>query len=771
MFRAVLTNALADLRHRWLQTVLVFFVIAAAATTLMLALTVRSGASQPYERALEAAHGPHAWFFWGRAEVQEIAQRDGVEGTVGPFATSYNYTATVGGERHDVRFWAAGAELPNVAPALLSKGRWLSTDGQDEVVIDAGFAHETGVEVGDRITIAAEKGWVTLDVVGIAANFARAPYPIWSPAGFYVTSATFDRLTGGRVNAWTLGVRLEDAATSERFVDQVRDDLPSIYAWTWQEIASDVEDVNAPNAIFLAVFSAFALLAVGFIIANTISGQVLAQFREIGLLKAVGCTPGQVTGLLLLENMLIAVPAALAGVVLGWVLSPLFLRSVANLFGMSALPPFDFVLASVVVAGVAVIVLVFTAVPAWRAGRLSTLRALTTGVAAEASRPSLPAKFAGWLRLPPLLVIAVKDAFSRPVRAALTIGALTLAVVTVTFMLGLDATLTGARDNPTRFGGEPFELTVIPRDLPRDDVEALIEAQPGVARYVTRTWFEPRIPGRDHALGMWALAGDYEDMGFPIVDGRMFSGPGEAVLGLGLARELNLGVGDRITVLINGRELSLPVVGTYVEDNNRGRMMMFDSATTADIVPDPQFVTYGVQLARGVDPEEVKASLLRDAGNGIDVDNLAQGWVDSVEQSRGEVRTVLLALNGVLLMIAAVNLLTTLLFTVRERRRDVGVLKSIGLTPVQVTSAFVTGSAVLAVIAVAVGIPAGMFVVDFLIDFAGHEEGWPKGLAQAPGIGLLLLVVPLTIAVAAIGSALPALQAGRSRITDALRYE
>lgn len=771
MLRAVLTNAFADIRHRWLQTALTLFIIAAAATTLMLALTVRSGASQPYERALDEANGPHAWFFWGRSELLDIAEREGIEGTAGPFAASYNYTVTIHGERHSVRFWATGAELPDVAPALLSEGRWLSAEGENEVVIGAGFAGETGVEVGDRITVAAETEWGTLDVVGIAANFGRAPYPVWGPAGFHVTPTTFERITGGRVNAWMLGVRLPDPAASERFVDQVRADMPSIHAWTWQEIATDLGEFNTVNVIFLSVFSVFALLAVGFIVANTISGQVLAQFREIGLLKAVGYTPGQVTSLLLLENVLIAVPAALAGVALGWVLSPLFLRSVAGLFGMSALPPFDFVLASVVVAGVAVIVLVFTAVPAWRAGRLSTLRALTTGVAAEASRPSLPAKIAVWLRLPPLLVIAIKDAFSKPVRAALTIGALTLAVMTVTFMLGLDATLIGARDNPTSFGAEPFELTVTPSGLARDQVSTLIEAQPDVQRYVTRTWFEPRIPGRDHVLSMWALGGDYEDIGFPIVDGRMFSGPDEAVLGLGLARELDLGVGDRITVLINGRGLNLPIVGTYVEDNNRGRMMMFDVATTAGIVQSRPYVTYGVKLVEGANPEEARASLLRDAGDGIEVDNLAQGWADSVDETRVEVRTVLLALNGVLLAIAAVNLLTTLLFTVRERRRDVGILKSIGLTPVQVTSAFVAGSAVLAVIAVAVGVPAGILVVDFLVDFFGEEEGWAKGLAQAPSIGWLLLVVPLTIVVAAIGSVLPAIQAGRSRVTDALRYE
>ncbi len=70
-----------------------------------------------------------------------------------------------------------------------------------------------------------------------------------------------------------------------------------------------------------------------------------------------------------------------------------------------------------------------------------------------------------------------------------------------------------------------------------------------------------------------------------------------------------------------------------------------------------------------------------------------------------------------------------------------------------------------------IGIPTGTFLTGVLFDFAGEEEGWPKGIAETPGIGWLLLTVLLAVAVTVIGSALPAVRAGRSRIIDALRYE
>jgi putative ABC transport system permease protein len=391
---------------------------------------------------------------------------------------------------------------------------------------------------------------------------------------------------------------------------------------------------------------------------------------------------------------------------------------------------------------------------------------------AEGSRPSLPAKIASRLRLPPLMVIAIKDAFSRPLRALLTIGALTLAVMTVTLALVLDATLVAAQDDPSLMGRQPFELQVVPRTMSDDETEALINAHPEVEQYVKRAWFEVDIPERYQHLGTWGLAGDYREIGYPIHEGRMFSGPGEAVLGLGLAREMDLGVGDSITFLLWGEaKLDLPVVGTYVEDNDRGRRIMFDLATVEEIVPDPGFVSFGVKLVPGADAEAVRLSLQRDGGEGIDVDNLAQDWIDTLEESRREFRTILFSLNGVLLAVAVVSLLTSLLFTVRERQRDVGILKSIGLTPVQVVSAFVMGSTIFALLAAVIGLPAGVFLTNVLVDFAAQQDGLPKGLAETPSVGWLLLVIPLAIAVTVIGSALPAVRAGRSRITDALRYE
>lgn len=132
---------------------------------------------------------------------------------------------------------------------------------------------------------------------------------------------------------------------------------------------------------------------------------------------------------------------------------------------------------------------------------------------------------------------------------------------------------------------------------------------------------------------------------------------------------------------------------------------------------------------------------------------------------------MLFGLDALLIFIAAVNVLATLLFSVRERYRDLGVLRAVGLTPRQISVAVTSGAAVLALIAAAAGIPAGLYVSDVLFDFFGREEGWREGVASFPATWQLMLLVPLAVAVALIGAWLPARHAARLNVTDALRAE
>lgn len=132
-----------------------------------------------------------------------------------------------------------------------------------------------------------------------------------------------------------------------------------------------------------------------------------------------------------------------------------------------------------------------------------------------------------------------------------------------------------------------------------------------------------------------------------------------------------------------------------------------------------------------------------------------------------ELPVLVYTLDAVLLLIKATTLVAVALLSVRERVRDYGVLKAIGLTPGQIASSLVSAHAVLASIAALVSIPAsiGLYVAVY-----GIAGGSSEDLVIAPWWSLALVPVATVLMVVAVTS-LPARLATRIPSTDALRYE
>jgi putative ABC transport system permease protein len=132
-----------------------------------------------------------------------------------------------------------------------------------------------------------------------------------------------------------------------------------------------------------------------------------------------------------------------------------------------------------------------------------------------------------------------------------------------------------------------------------------------------------------------------------------------------------------------------------------------------------------------------------------------------------ELPVLVYALDAVLLLITATTLAAVALLSVRERIRDYGVLKTIGLTPRQITSSLVGAHAVLALIAAALSIPIGIGL--YLAVYQG-TGGDSEDLVMAPWWWLALVPIGTLLMVAAV-TGLPARLATRIPTADALRYE
>jgi putative ABC transport system permease protein len=754
---------------------MVLVMLVAAVAALTTALTVRERGTASWQRVFAETSGAHAWFYGEPgADLSPIAQREGVAGVAGPYEMSRIGVPVSGpGTRGTVvlQVWLEGlaSEMPAVGRPLLTSGQWLS-GAPREVVLAREFAATTGIKVGDTITARTTSGDHSLRVVGLALSSGRSP--LSSPTIAYATKETVQSTgtldPGGLSTA--LGVRLVHKDDSRAFMKDAATALPAgsvFFSEDWHDVVANNDETTSIVVLFLGIFSVFALLASGFVIANAIGGRVLAQFRDIGLLKAIGFTPRQVTVLLLLEHAGLAVIASVVGIAIGTLLAPLLDGDTAKAFETSSTPIFDPVLALSIAAGTIGMVVLATVIPAWRGGRVSVVQAISQGFARVATRPSRVARAAAALRLPVIVVLGVKDAFARPLRAWLTVAALTLTVVTATFTLSADVTIRHFFNDPALIG-EPIdaELEAGPA-YSLDRVEALVRTDPDVETYFLRGETTELLGTDPQEARVIAVGPGYERVHWVVRQGRLFSAPGEAVAGQGFLNLLDLKVGDTIQLAVRGQTLTLRIVGQYLDTDDGGRSIMFgaDTVTTQTGSPPP-FTAYAVHLRPGASVEAFQQRAQASAGRRLSF----RTWDHSVDGADA-IRTVLYGLTALLLFVGAVSLLNTTMLGTRERLRDIGVLKAVGFTPRQVAGSVVSGAALLAVAAAVVGIPAGVWVSIAIVNAMGNSLGWGPGLLIVPPPAVLAAILPALVLIGVLATLAPAVAAARTRTADVLRSE
>jgi ABC-type lipoprotein release transport system permease subunit len=466
MGRLLLISRLAarDLRRRPVEAALLLLAIMAATTTLTLGLALHGVTDKPYVKTREATAGPDVVASADAAPpelggqpanltgLKALANASSVTQSSGPYPVAWT-TLTADGETVNVR-----AEGRDTAPSLvdqpkLMQGSWLGDGG---VVVEAAFADALGIGAGDSITLNGR----TFRVVGIAVTAAAAPYPDsclgfcgLSPgdAGLVWLSRADTRSLAADAGSlsYVSYLKLADPAAAAAFVAErnpPRDAPPGTrpsgsappFLQSWQSIKQQSSQLVATQRRALLTGAwLLGLLAVASV-AVLVGGRMADQIRRVGLLKAVGGTPSLVAAVLLAEYVVVALFAAAAGLALGRLSAPLLIDSSAGMLGSAAPPPLTLSTVGLVTAVALAVAVAATFVPAVRAARTSTVRALADSARAPRRTAWLIALSA---RLPVPLLLGLRAAARRPRRAILGVISIAISVSGVVAALTAHAQL------------------------------------------------------------------------------------------------------------------------------------------------------------------------------------------------------------------------------------------------------------------------------------------------------------------------------------------
>ncbi len=245
----------------------------------------------------------------------------------------------------------------------------LSRLGRDDALIEEQFAKAHGLSVGDGFRVLTPSGGRgVLTAVGIY----RDPTIL---QGLIVTPATFGSLSAVR-NPFGLLVSLEPGASAAAVQARIERVLRPYPNATVQNRSQYKERIS--DQLDRIVYLVYALLAMSVIvslfgIANSLFLSVHERTRELGLLKAVGATAGQLRRMIRYESVIIAAIGALLGTLLGVVFGTLTVTSLSE-FGLRlSVPPLQLAAFALVAALVGVIGAIG---PARRGARMDVLAAI-----------------------------------------------------------------------------------------------------------------------------------------------------------------------------------------------------------------------------------------------------------------------------------------------------------------------------------------------------------------------------------------------------------
>ena len=824
--RAVWTRALSDLRRHLRAAIVVAVLIG---LTSVIALGAAEGAQRTdtaYARLRAAVNAPDEIVFSGtgaaeavipHVDFSKVALLPQVKATR---AMAYMLGEGVGADgkalfggvtRGSVVLGAPTIEGQSAMPWKVLEGRLPDPTRSDEVVIGYMTQLDPQAAVGSTIDLHLLKASVTAeDLAGanspaVAATLLGPPIPVkvvgrvvaldgnnelsGNNNEFLVSPAFVQRYQPSTLKVDYLMVTLKNGpADSAAFEEEFLAIYPNTPVGS---VAAEATLVRRAVNVQVAALWLVALLTtvVGFMIfGQALSRLNFTESTENPILSALGMTRRQLFAVAMVRAAAIGAAAAVVAFV-GAVAASSFLpaglaRIVEPTPGMDVAP--------IVIAGALCVplgVLLLSVVPALRAARA---RGDAQGVAlvAEFRRPSAIAAFVARSGLPASAATGVRLALEPgrgrtavPVRSAGI--ALSVAVIALTASFGFSASFAHTVATPRLYGEFGNFGGGYPLGGGFDKAIAVMVADPGLSDVTVGNFKEAvdvQGPGGSVAVNVWGMDILKGSLAPTLAQGSWPVKDGELALGGKTMRQVGARPGDTVQVRVGDTVVPFRVVGQAVFGTGgfgpglaEGAGMTFSQLQA--FFPQDERTQFFANLAAGAIAADVSARLNQEfapAGAPVmgEEDAKAAGLYpkeDAVIATFGGAQWVPLALSGLLALAAIGTLVHVLVTSIRRRRRDLAILKTLGFVRRQISATVAWQASTLAGIALLIGLPLGVAV---------GRWGWTLfansiGVLPVPVVDLppLLLIVPVALLLANLIALIPGRLAAATRPAAVFRAE
>ena len=256
-------------------------------------------------------------------------------------------------------------------------------------------------------------------------------------------------------------------------------------------------------------------------------------------------------------------------------------------------------------------------------------------------------------------------------------------------------------------------------------------------------------------------------MGVDNINGTIYSNgsTNEIILGKTAAESLNKSIGDNITIFSKNFKITgIYETGSFMQD--AGAFMPLNTLQNLTS-NDGKISTIAVKVTENANVTEVSQHIEDTYPNELSTVTAAD-QAGRINDALGAINTATWAISLLAIVIGGVGVINTMIMSVYERTREIGVLKAVGWRGRRILGMILGESIVLTIMAAIVGTILGVVGVEVLLSYSATFGTMIKPVFSPE---LFLRAFGIAFLVGIIGGIYPAYRASRLAPTEALRYE
>ena len=638
---------------------------------------------------------------------------------------------------------------------------------EGEIYLPIAYLQDGTARVGDTMTLAGKP----LVITGPLRDSQMQPM-LASSKRFLVSDKDFSELKQFGTVEYLIQFRLHDLKTLKAFET----------AYTEAGLESNGPAITYPlfrvmNAIsdglMIAVILMVSVLvvAISFLcIGFTLLAKIEEDYREIGVMKAIGLRVSDIKKIYLTKYIAIAAVGSLLGYGLSFIFRDPLLANIRLYMGENSKA------AEATLVGIAGVLLVFLAISAYVNGVLGRFRnispaqAIRFGIAQETSTRGLGFNLSANKLLSTNGFLGFKDVMVRKSMYVTMLLVLILSAFIIIVPQNVHNTI-ATKSFITYMGVGNSDLRIDIQQTDRisekaREIVAVMEEDQSISRFValtTQTFRAKMADGSEETLKV--ELGDHSVFPLTYIRGRAPKADNELALSILNSRELGKDVGEVITLLINGQETLFTICGVYSDITHGGKSA---KATFTDNSADTMWSIITAEL---LDPTRVGEVVA------IYSDRFAFAKVSNIDEFirqtyGGTINAISKASYGAIGVALTLIGLITLLFMrmlVVKDRYAIAMMKALGFTNQDIKKQYVARSAFVLVIGIVLGtVLANTFGEALAGIVIGSFGAASFSFIINPGFTYLyspLLMAGVTITATILGT----LDAGHMKISDNIK--